>query len=182
MSTDTAIHEAGHAVAHVRLGLDHEGAHIVADGNGLLGAATGEGQAHVWNTAGAERVVLAFCAGYAALVASGGDHGQAVDGTGDDFEQAQELIDFWGLAGDLAVWQRRAVELMRKPENLAAVALVARHLQERKRLDGELVDVLVSVADGETTEEEFETYLAYRGGPDEIVNRTTEGDTPPASG
>ena len=25
----TAIHEAGHAVAHVRLGLGHDGAHII---------------------------------------------------------------------------------------------------------------------------------------------------------
>ena len=120
-----AIHEAGHAVAHVRLGLDHDGANIIPDEDGQLGGAAGEGQEHVEGERGAKHVVLAFCAGYAALVAAGHAEDTARVGADDDFEQAREVIDSWGLPGGFESWQAQAVELMSRPENVAAVALVA---------------------------------------------------------
>ena len=159
----TAIHEAGHAVAHVRLEIDHDGASIAPDPEkGRLGYALGHGQEGVWDERSAENMVLAFCAGYAALIAVGCADNVARCGANDDFEQAQELMVFWGLAGSLDTWQEKVVELMRQPENVAAVALVAKHLLQRKRLDGGVVDVLVEVADGHATEAEFERYLTMR--------------------
>ena len=78
-TTTTAIHEAGHAVAHIRLGIEYGHAHIVPDGKGLLGAACGAGVQNVWNKGEAENMVLAFCAGYAALVAAGYPGDEAID-------------------------------------------------------------------------------------------------------
>lgn len=159
----TAIHEAGHAVAHVRLALEHAGAHIIPDGVRLLGAAIGEGQEHVYDKSKAERVVVAFCAGYAALVAAGYVDEMARTGADDDFDQACQLIEFWGLTGDIAAWQAQAVQLMRQPENMAAVDLVSKHLLQRERLDGDFVGVLVELADGDATDADFARYLQIRG-------------------
>ncbi len=159
----TAIHEAGHAVAHCRLSIEHDGAHIVPDDEaGLLGAAIGAGIRHVWSEPEAQSMVIAFCAGYGALIAAGYPDDVAIAGTDDDFGQAQQLLSFWSLSGHLDDWKARAVQLMRKPENVAAVALVARHLLDRERLDGEFVDVLVEVADGESTEADLHRYLMMR--------------------
>lgn len=160
----TAIHEAGHAVAHSRLRIDHDGASIDPDpDSGLLGFARGAGARHVESKDAAGDMVLAFCAGYAALIAADYPDDVALTGAGDDFEQAQELLNFWLLPGGLDEWRARAVELMRKPENVAAVALVARHLLDRGRLDGDFVDVLVEVADGEASEADLQRYLLMRG-------------------
>lgn len=158
----TAIHEAGHAVAHVRLRLDHAGADIIPRGD-QLGGAAGEGINQVWDKAGAGPVAIAMCAGYAARIAAGHSDAEALEGTGQDFEEAQYLIDFWCLADDIEAWKRRAVELMCEPSNKAAVALVAEHLLEHKRLDGDFVDVLVEVADGDATEADLARYLQFRG-------------------
>ena len=160
----TAIHEAGHAVAHVRLGLDHDGADIVpSEDTGALGGAAGEGVSQVWSRQRAEPGVLAFCAGYAALVAAGYAEGTAHLGTDDDFEQATNLIGYWDLDGTLADWKAKAVVLMSKPENVGAVRKVAEHLHLHTKLDGEYVAGLVDVADGETMEDEFAQYLHVRG-------------------
>ena len=157
----TAIHEAGHTVAHIRLGLEHDGANIIRV-DGRLGAAKGEGKGHVWDKGGAESVVLAFCSGYAAMVAVGCTEFEALAGTEDDFEQAGELIAEWVLPGDIEAWQARAVDLMCRHENMAAVALIAEHLLQRKRLDGDYCDVLVEVSDGAATKADLARYLALR--------------------
>lgn len=158
----TAIHEAGHAVAHVRLGLDQEGADIIRNEDaGTLGGAAGEGVNQVWNKEQAEPVVLAFCAGYAALVAAGHEDGAHL-GADDDFEQAEYLIEYWGLQGTLADYKAKSVEQMSAPDNIRAVGMVAEHLLEHKKLDGEYIRVLVDMADGEVTEQEFARYLRFR--------------------
>lgn len=159
----TAIHEAGHAVAHVRLSLSHDGAHIIPNRDGLLGAAAGEGPEHIDDSHTAESVVIACCAGYAALVAAGHADEAARSGADDDFEQACQVIESWSLPGGIRAWQDRAVALMREPENVAAVALVAEHLMQHERLDGDYVDVLVEMADGAISEGEFAQYLQLRG-------------------
>ena len=160
----TAIHEAGHAVAHVRLGLGHDGAHIIPnEEDGTLGGALGEGAKQVWDKDGAEPVVLSFLAGYAALVAAGVSVSVARRGADQDFEEAEEVISFWGLHGDIEVWLARSVELMRRPENLAAVALVAEHLLQRRRLPFDYVGVLVDMADGNVTEADFARFLRFQG-------------------
>lgn len=161
----TAHHEAGHAVAHIRLGIEQLSATIApkaVPGGRRLGAVIAEGVQQVWNKEQAAPMVIAFGAGYAALVAAGhGDH-EARDGADDDFDQAQYLIDFWGLPDTLDASLAQAVELMRRPENVAAVALVAEHLLKHKMLDADYLAVLVDLADGNTTEAEFARYLQLR--------------------
>lgn len=70
MSTTTAYHEAGHAVAHVRLGILAGNVTIVAT-HSTLGGATAECAGTVCSRDGAKDQILAFCSGYASLVAAG---------------------------------------------------------------------------------------------------------------
>jgi hypothetical protein len=158
----TALHEAGHAVAHARLGIQQLQATIVAQA-WRAGAVTAEGLQHVWNAEQAGPMVEAYCAGYAALIAAGHDEAVAASGCEDDFESAERLIQDWGLAGTLDIWKARAVALMSQPDNKRAAALVAEHLLAHKRLDSDYLNVLVEMADGECTEAEFQQYLALRG-------------------
>jgi hypothetical protein len=148
----TAIHEAGHAVAHVRLGIMQQELSIFPK-EGTLGHATAEGAQHVWSAKEAEPMVLAYLAGYAALIAAGHGEGVARAGADSDFAEAEELIKFWGLAGSLDDWRARAVELMAEQRNVRAVALIAEELT--RTLPAECAEALVDVADGGTTQEEY---------------------------
>jgi len=153
-----AIHEAGHIVAYIRLRIDCGGASIIQNDDSL-GRADGEGCAYTQDDAVAR--VLATCAGYAALVAAGYPEGSAQEGCGSDFEGATEAIDFWQL-GSLAEWKQKAIELMARPENIKAVDLIASALVEKGRLDGDHCQVLVELADGEASPEDYQQYLAAR--------------------
>jgi hypothetical protein len=160
----TAIHEAGHTVAHIRLGIGYGHTSILPDHEqGFWGRASGEGVRHVESEREAGDMVLAFCAGYGALRAAGYPDDVATDGAGGDFAKAHELMSFWLLPGGLDDWKARAVELMRKPENVAAVAFVVPYLQRHGRIEPEDFDVLVEVADGNITQGELQRYLACRG-------------------
>ena len=77
--TLTAIHEAGHAVAHVRLGIQQSFL-TIKPYDGLAGSYTAEGENHVWSKEEAVDQVLAFCAGYATLAAHGCDEEEAQAG------------------------------------------------------------------------------------------------------
>jgi hypothetical protein len=159
-----ATHEAGHAVAHVRQGLDHEGANIIPnDADGTLGGAAGAGVGQVWQSDEAGPVVLAYCAGYAALVAAGYSDAEALRGTDQDFAEAESVITTWALPDGLEGWKTRAVEMMGRPENVAAVALVAQHLTERRVLSPDLLGALVELSDGEITADEFKQFLQLQG-------------------
>ena len=153
----TAIHEAGHVVAHIRLNIEYGHVTIAPKGD-TLGAATAAGQEHVWKKEDAGPMVIAFCAGYAAMIAAGYSEEDARRGCDDDFEQAAELLDYWGLPDGLEAWQPRAVELMRSPENVSAVALFAEHLLRHERLEADYLDVLIELADGAITEADFAHY------------------------
>jgi hypothetical protein len=82
-------------------------------------------------------------------------------GCANDFELAEDIIQFWLLDG-IDHWQEKAVELMRQPVNIRAVDMLATHVLEHITLDADYVDVLVEVADGNTTEVEFQRYLELR--------------------
>jgi hypothetical protein len=156
----TALHEAGHVVAHARLGILQDTATIVAS-DGRAGASVAEGAGHVWSKEQAGPMVLAYCAGYAALIAAGHPEEVAARGCDDDFEEAAELIGFWCLGDGLDEWKARAAALMGAPENVRAVRLVAEHLMERGTLDADYLGVLVELADGECTQEEFKQWLGF---------------------
>jgi hypothetical protein len=53
----------------------------------------------------------------------------------------------------------RAVDFMRAPENIKAVRAVADVLLRLRHVDEDHASVLVELADGECTQEEYEQYL-----------------------
>ena len=156
-----ALHEAGHAVAHVRLGIQQSTATIKPT-DWTTGAVTGEGVENVWSAEQAAPMVEAYCAGYAALVAAGYGEKIAQQCCDSDFEHAAHLIEFWQLTGDIEQWKSRAVALMSAPENTRAAQLVAEHLLIHETLDDGYLDVLVELADGNRSEQEFPQYLQFR--------------------
>lgn len=157
----TAIHEAGHAVAHVRLGVRQDHVHIIRNGS-LLGAAAAEGAESVWSAEDASIQAVCYCAGYAALIAAGFDEERACSGADNDFEHVQHLVEFWGLNAPLGDWKARAVELMRQPQNVAAVRLLSEHLLEHMRLGADYIECLIELADGDITADEWAQFLALR--------------------
>jgi hypothetical protein len=156
----TAIHEAGHAVAHVRLQILQGSVSIEPMGQ-ALGHVLAEGADSVWTREAAAGMVLAYCAGYAAVHAAGIPD-SAESGADSDFAHAEGLIEIWGLDGGLSEWQSKAVQMMSEPRNVKAVAVVADWLARHRRLDADLVDVLVDYADGEVAAGELERYVALR--------------------
>ena len=160
---ETALHEAGHAVAHVRLDIQQTGVSIKpVPEQGRLGAVNAEGIENVWDSEGAQAQVLAYCAGYAALIAVGLEEARAVEGADDDFDSAVELIESWGLDGTIEIWKQRAVSMMQEPRNLLAVRTVAERLERDGSLDDQWIDMLVDLADGEISSKEFERFVAFR--------------------
>ncbi|NBA96297.1 hypothetical protein [Pseudomonas sp. R5(2019)] len=156
----TAIHEAGHCVAQARCALQGGWTSIIPDPENNLGGYC-EGESSVDSRHEALRVTMVCLAGYAAVVASGMGEAVALEGTGDDFENAAYLALDWNL-GTRQRLKSNAVEMMRQPENVRAVALVAEHLLIHRRLDADYTDVLISVSDGETTQGEWDEFLMLR--------------------
>lgn len=156
----TAIHEAGHAVAHVRL-RPHRGlgyATIVPNHeNGTAGNSIHEDE---WdcNAESMQGEVTVLCAGYGACVAAGMDETLAREGCDSDFEKAEQIIRGWSLS-PLSEQLKLAIEMMQRPENRKAVQRLADELMKRQTVDGDEVGVIVEVSDGATTEED---YLRYR--------------------
>lgn len=77
-------------------------------------------------------------------------------------KKSSQLIENWGLEHSLEGFKGLAVELMSKPKNMAAVELVAEFALEHKKVEGEVIDVLVELADGKCTKAEFDRYLVVR--------------------
>lgn len=159
----TAIHEAGHAVAFVRLFPARVCGDVsIEPEEGRLGGHIGEELTVCLNTADEqaeaqfEAEAVYCCAGYAAMLAAGYPEEQAIELCESDFVEAGHRLE---------VGKRKAVELMRRPENRLAVERVAEELLHRKRLDGDHILVLIDVADGETTVEEYHAYLSLRNEP-----------------
>jgi hypothetical protein len=153
-----AIHEAGHAIAFIRNNVNLGFVTIVPSKN-ADGETLGGGDA--WNKREGQKHLIIHCAGYAACISAGYTEDQAASGCGQDFVYAQIEIDRWRL-GTLTDAKAMAVKFMRRRKNVRAVDLLAQHLLQHDRLDAHYVQVLVTVADGETTEAEFDEYLELR--------------------
>ncbi len=155
----TAIHEAGHAVAFIRLFPDRDGSHVTIDPHdGSLGAFYAEDVAFTEmsvSEADAERQFLNHavycCAGYAAVLAAGEPDELALRGCGQDFEQAGRFLD---------EGKRIAVALMAQPKNVTTVKFLADELMRWKTIPWEHAEVAVGVGDGECTMEEYRQYLS----------------------
>ena len=159
----TAIHEAGHAVALVRLFSDRYALDVSIEpepGKGRLGTHAAEDLTVLCSTpdeqaaASFEAEAIYSCAGYAAVLAAGYPEAEAIAGCESDFAEAGDLLD---------IGKSKAVELMQRPENQQAVKHVADELSRHRCLDGDHVAVLIYVADGDMTEKEYQAYLKLIG-------------------
>ena len=164
MDLITAIHEAGHAVAHRRLFGDRD----FSWGMALVPEQEQEEQGmDGWNmldrlgndddqsTADSDVV---RCAGYAAVVAAGFTEAEAAAGC-----YERDEYDFPQVHGDLETAKAKAIDLMREPENVKAVKRIADELLLRHRLHGDHVGLLLDLAYGEITEQEYLQLLSFHG-------------------
>lgn len=158
-TTITAIHEAGHAVACLRLFEWRLSEYITIE-------ADNESAGHHITEALDENEpreildhdALYACAGYAALVAAGYPEHLAEQGCGSDFSRAEQAS-----SQQLEVVKQQAVVMMQRSENIHAVAIIAEKLEEQRWLDGDHLRVMLDFADGEITETEYGQYLTLRG-------------------
>ncbi|MDY0746576.1 hypothetical protein SNE35_18830 [Paucibacter sp. R3-3] len=157
-----ALHEAGHAVAHVRLQIPQLRASIIEAGD-TVGSV--RSQCEVWSRDEAAAMAIAYCSGYAALVAAGLAETEASAGCDSDFRCVQDLVVAWQLEGGLDQIKSAAVSMMIKPENSSAVSLVARELLANRTLDDDVIDLLVDVADGHCSRDAFDRFLVARASP-----------------
>ena len=159
LDRNTAIHEAGHVVALIRfdLGCGYASIMPIDETAGFVTI-----HLHAENKREAEARAVSCCAGYAARIVAGDTEELAAFGCDNDFDSANKLIEDWGL-DNLVTFKVKAVDMLRLPENVKAVDLIALHLLKRGRLDSEYMQVLVEVVDGESTEADFLGYLAGQG-------------------
>jgi hypothetical protein len=162
----TALHEAGHAVAYVRLFPGNYNFSITVAPNLEQGSAgshhaeavefewTDDPDAHAKQNDDFRKKAVQCCAGYAAVRVAGYSEAEAVAGCRSVFEQAE----WCGLEET----KQRALELMSRPENVAAVKRIAEELLRRKTLTGDEYDILIDVADGVTTEADYQQFLLMK--------------------
>ena len=137
----TAIHEAGHAVAHFRLfGVDGrmQALSIRADGGGDF--TLGQLDEITPGTCRSEAIV--YYSGWAAVLAHGYSEEEAERGTAPDFATA---INY--CADAPSELKEEARSLMRQPENIHAVTALAGVLLEYQSLDGNCVRTILIEAD-----------------------------------
>ena len=163
----TAIHEAGHAVAFYRLfgespryghklTIDpHEGklgSHSAEDlvFDGLAPLSADESQAF-------ENEAIYACAGYAALRAAGYQEDIANSGCQSDFDIAEQTSNF-----PLVIVKEKAVELMTDAQNISAVERLVGELLSRPTLEWEEGEMLIDLADGGVSEDDYKKYMAMK--------------------
>lgn len=143
---ETAFHEAGHAVADCRFGFVCGVVSIEPrPGLGTRGHAT-----CLYEHEGTDDdVILALLAGYAAAVRSGEDSDDAKEGASSDFERALEILAR-SERTELASHLERAEAFVR--DNWTAIERVAVELIEWRTIDGQELEVVLDVADGNATD------------------------------
>lgn len=152
-----AIHEAGHAVAHIRLGQAFASVTIEPDAaKGQWGSLTGEGRDHVYTREDAEAQVLCSLGGHAALIAAGYDHESSVQGTDGDIDDAELILADWLPGDNIEGWLQRTVAMMQEPANTKAVSRITKELLLRRTVPFDAVDCLVEVADGNLSEGDYQ--------------------------
>jgi hypothetical protein len=157
-----AVHEAGHAVARLRMFPDQwlEDVSIEQDEDSLgrltLAIDTTVVSDFCSDEEGEDvffRDAICACAGYAACIVAGCSEEQALTGCEADFERA-------GHRKENAC--KHALELMDREENVQAVGLIASKLIELTALDYDHLCVLMELANGQCSEPEYREYLEAR--------------------
>jgi len=159
-----AVHEAGHAVAFYRLFPRSHALEVTIEPDDDLELGGYLWPAHdisviehdtpeeVSDELIRNRATVA-CAGYAATILFGWADVDAIAFCNQDFEQAGDLVEDGKVD---------AMDLLARDANTRAIRIIADELRERRTLDSELVPILMDVADGETTMEEYQEFLAIR--------------------
>lgn len=160
----TAICEAGHAVAHERLFgslrmssrisieplEDTLGDYAVADLVATLYACDEETERLFLNEA------ICACAGYAAILVAGHPGEPAVLRWEADFAKTSLVLE---------IAKEKAVELMRREENIRAVKWIADELLRRRSLSGDHAAILIKLANGDMPEDQYRQNLQRRDEP-----------------
>jgi hypothetical protein len=139
-----AIHEAGHAVAAVRLRLSLRYVTLRSsppDIGSTYCTPRGAGKADRW----VREAVVAY-AGYEADVSSARTISQAGSGSADDFKEGLRLAQRAGRGDDMSVWidARRAETRALITEAWGSVEAVANELKVAQRLSGREVRAIVA--------------------------------------
>jgi len=143
----TAIHEAGHAVAAIQLGIDGQdyGWVTIIPKEHMNGSFSmremGTTPSEVQND------LVINCSGYGALRAAGYNKNFACTGCSDDFNKAEKLISDFSLPS-LDHWKCLATNLLSLPENARAVKAVADCLMQHKELGPGYTEITVMGAMG----------------------------------
>ena len=155
-----AIHKAGHAVAFARLfddswrprqkltiETDH-GKPAVRVADELARAGSGESLGEMLRDVESDAIYA--CAGFAAVLVAGYSAPDAEGGCGSDFDAATHVSDL-----PLDEIKSKAVELLERPENIAAVTRLSRELLDRRTLDPTEVEMIIDVSDGLASEDDL---------------------------
>jgi hypothetical protein len=160
MPTDrehTALHEAGHAVAAVQLGLDGQdyGSVTIIPSETMNGSFSMSALGST--VCEAQRDIVISCAGYGALRALGYPEHFASTGCGEDFSVAETLIRRWSLP-PIDYWKDLTTQLFVLHENAQAVKDVAKNLIKYKTNGPEFIHITVGVAIGLLSQLEVEKF------------------------
>lgn len=163
---NTALHEAAHVVAHVRL---HPEYLYIGDisivpnvdretlGHAAFEQLTDEPR-EVWSNE-----VLVLCAGYAAEVQMGEDPDLARQGAEWDLEKAETIIAAWQME-PLDEHIQVVSDLINRPENRQAIERIAGELATHGTLDAYEIAILIDVVDGEASENDLAIYRSLKSG------------------
>lgn len=152
-----ALHEAGHAVAAIQLGVDGQDFGVITIvPKGQQNGSFSMNEMHS-NIVDVQRDVVINCSGYGALHALGHPEDFACTGCEDDFDKSKILIDNWNLPS-LNHWKNLATDFLSNAENSRAVRTVADSLIKHKELGPEYTQILVRIAIGLDTKDFLEKW------------------------
>ena len=153
----TALHEAGHAVAAIQLGVDLQDYGFVT----IIPQGNMNGSFNIREISDSisdiHRDIIINCAGYGALRALGYSKSFASIGCGDDFAKSKILIKKYSLL-PLNHWKEQAISLLSLPKNTRAVKAVANNLLQHKTLGPIYTQIVVEAATGPLSSIEFQQY------------------------
>jgi hypothetical protein len=158
----TALHEAGHVVAAIQLGVDGQDYGRVTivpkdQTNGSFSMCEiSESISEI------KRDIVINCAGYGALRALGYPEDFACRGCGDDFVKSANLIDQYSLL-PLSHWKDQATQLLSLPDNVLAVRAIADNLLKYKILGPVYATVVFEFAIGMISSVEFDQFKVNCG-------------------
>jgi hypothetical protein len=157
----TALHEAGHAVSAIQLGIDGQDFGVVTIVPEGLKNGSFSMREMCCTDLEIQRDIVVNCAGYGALRALGYPESIACIGCGDDFGKAEKLIEGW-LLSPLDHWKDQATQLLSIPENALAVSRVSAELLKHKTLGPEYITILVMASTGIVSQLELDQFKMIR--------------------